>query len=256
VQSNTESGPVAIVTGASRHLGQAIARGLVQRQFQVATCASGSTAPNVGESLHQRVDVGDPAAVARFVGAVRSRFGRVDALVNNAGFVPPLAALSEAPVEDAQRTFATNALGPIYLLRETLSSLLAAPRGGVVVNVASRAALTPVPRLATYSASKSALVALTLDLAKENPGDRLLCVAVCPGGMATAMRSQLFGPEEAAQQLDPEQVARLIVEIVAERTVEGKAFKSGSAVLVTKETGVKVVEWPPDPRGHASLEWQ
>jgi len=246
---------VAVVTGATRSLGREVARGLVARNFDVVTCALGDAVPGVGEALHQRVDLRDPSAVGRFAAAIRARFGRVDAVVNNAGFVPAVAPLPESSFEDAERTFATNVLGPISLLRETLPLLVAAPGGGVVVNVASRAALTPVPGLASYSASKSALVALTLDLAKENPEDRLWCAAVCPGGLNTEMRAKLYGAEDARQQLLPEVVARVIVEIVADRTVGGTRFRSGSAVLVTKEGGASVVEWPPDVRGHATLEW-
>lgn len=247
---------VAVVTGASRALGREVARELVAREFRVATCSTGPAGPGVGESLHVAVDVRDPESVGRFAEAVGSRFGRVDAVVNNAGFASPVAPVGSATVEEIRRTFETNALGPIFVARALLPRLTAAPGGGVVVNIASRAAITPVPGLAAYSASKAALVAFTLDLAKETPPDRLFAVAVCPGGIDTEMRARLYGPDDARRQLPVGDVARVVAEIVSDRTVGGRPFGSGSAVLVTREEGTRVVEWPADARGFSSLEWR
>ena len=131
--------------------------------------------------------------------------------------------------------------------------MTALPGGGVIVNVASRAGVVPVPGLAAYSASKSALVSLTLALAKELGSNKVFCVSVCPGGMETEMRAVAYGPESARGQLDPLRVASVVVELASERSIEGRPVRSGAAVLVTKESGVTVLEWPRDERGHERL---
>ncbi|MGI0070770.1 MAG: SDR family NAD(P)-dependent oxidoreductase [Thermoplasmata archaeon] len=251
--SSHDDAPVVLVTGASRGLGRAVVLRLAELGCRVATCSTGGQGPGVGEALHQRTDVTDPRAVDQLVGAVVARWGRIDALVNNAGFSPRPAPILEASDEDAQRSLATNLLGPYYLLHRVLPGMVASPGGGVVVNVASRAGITPVPGLAAYSASKAALVALTLAIAKEVTDPRLIAVAVCPGGMDTEMRAAVYGADDAHRQQDPTRVAEVIAEIVLQRTVRGHAVTSGAAVLITKDSGVTVLDWPADERGHASF---
>jgi 2-dehydro-3-deoxy-L-rhamnonate dehydrogenase (NAD+) len=251
--SSDESSRVVIVTGAGRGLGRAVARELARRGCQVVTCSTGDQGPGVGEVLHLKADVTEPAAVDGLVRTTITRWGRVDVLVNNAGYAPPPAPIAEASDEIARRCLATNFLGPYYVLRRVLPGMDASPSGGVVINIASRAGITPVPKLAAYSASKSALVSLTLAAAKERPDGKVLFVAVCPGGMDTDMRVAVYGAEDSRRQLDPTQVADIVSELALARTVNGRTIRSGSAVLVTKNTGAKVIEWPPDERGHATL---
>jgi NAD(P)-dependent dehydrogenase (short-subunit alcohol dehydrogenase family) len=245
--------PVALITGATRGLGRSVARELVLRGFRIVTCSTSATPPGLGETLHRRLDVGDPAAVNALVRAVARRVGRIDVLVNNAGFANPPSPLLRTREEIVRRCFGTNALGPYAFLRRVVPIMLAQREGGVVVNVASRAALVPVPGLAAYSASKSALLSLTLAAAKELEGDRVACFAVCPGGMATGMRSALYGARDSRRQLDPSTVADVVVELATARSVGGRRVRSGSAILITRESGVRLLEWPEDERGHRSF---
>ncbi len=251
--SSDESPRVAIVTGAGRGLGRAVARELAVRGCQVVTCSTGEAGPGVGEVLHLRADVTDPHAVDRLVEATLGRWGRIDVLVNNAGYTAAPAAISETTDEVARRCVETNLLGPLFLLRRVLPGMNASSSGGVVINVASRAGITPVPGLAAYSASKSALVSLTLAAAKERPDGKVLFVSICPGGMDTDMRVAVYGEDDARRQLDPLRVADLVAELATARTVNGRVVRSGAAVLVTKDAEVQVIEWPPDERGHATL---
>lgn len=244
---------VAVVTGGNRGLGGAIAADLVRRGYRVATCSTSTRPPGLGEALHRRVDVTDAAAVEAFVTELHRQFGRVDVLVNNAGYSQAPSPLAQTPEEVARACFATNVLGPYFLLRRVLPLMLAQPEGGAIVNIASRAALVPVPGLAAYSASKTALVALTLALAKEAGNDRVFCVAVCPGGINTEMRAALYGAADAGLQLDPKVVATLVGDLATDRALEGRAVRSGSAVLVTRDDGVTVLDWPEDARGRRSL---
>lgn len=245
--------PVALVTGATRGLGRLVAERLVARRYVVVTGSTGDRPPGVGEALHLRTDVTDPAAVDRLVRAAQERSGRVDVLVNNAGFANPVGSIPDTSDATATRCFATNVLGPYYLLRRVLPGMASAPSGGVVINVASRAGLTPIPGLAAYSASKTALVALTLAAAKEHPDGRVLCVSVCPGGMDTEMRASVYGREDARGQLDPRPVADLVVEIATQRTISTRPVPSGAAVLITRDGGTRIVDWATDERGHASF---
>ena len=89
----------------------------------------------VGEVLHREADVTDPAAVDQIVQATLSRWGRIDVLVNNAGYAPTPAQISETTNEAARRCFATNVLGPYYFLRRVLPGMVALPGGGVVIDV-------------------------------------------------------------------------------------------------------------------------
>jgi NAD(P)-dependent dehydrogenase (short-subunit alcohol dehydrogenase family) len=246
---------VAMVTGAGRGLGKVVARELARREYQVVTCSTTDSPPGVGEALHQLADVSDPVAVDRLVDAATDRWGRIDVLVNNAGYANTPAPTPETPNEAAARCFATNVLGPFYLLRRVLPGMNARPGGGVVVNIASRAGIIPVPGLAAYSASKSGLVSLTLAVAKEFSDGKVMCVAVCPGGMDTEMRAVLYGSEDSRRQQDPRRVAEVVVELAATRTVGGQRVRSGSAVLVAKGTETTVVDWPEDERGHRQLSF-
>lgn len=246
---------VAVVTGASRGLGSKTVQDLVAAGFTVAACARAPRAPATGESLYRSVDVGDSPSVDHFLKEVGARFGRIDVLVNNAGYANVPTPILETEDATAEQSFRVNALGPIAFVRRVLPTMLGQPEGGVIINIASRAGVTPVPRLAAYSASKSALVSFTLAAAKELTDEKILLVALCPAGMNTEMRASLYGAEDANLQMDPARVSKLVVELASQRTVGGVRVSSGSAIIVAKEGPATVLEWPTDARGHKSLRF-
>lgn len=245
--------PVAVVTGARRGLGLSVLRRLVASGYDVAACALGEPAPDAGESMYRRLDVTEIDQVDRFVDEVLSRWTHVDLLVNNAGFANGPTDLAETDIATARRCFATNVLGPYAFMHRILPVMFRQATGGVIVNVASRAGLVPVPQLAAYSASKSALIALTLAAGKELEGGRVLCVSICPAGMKTEMREKVYGTADAAGQMDPERATEVILEIAARRSVGGVPVESGAAVEVSNDRGAQLVQWRVDARGFRGI---
>jgi 3-oxoacyl-[acyl-carrier protein] reductase len=192
---STPTGQVAVVTGASRGIGAAIARRLAGDGYAVVVNYAGNAeeASGVvraielegGRAIAVQADVSDTAAVrALFDEAVRA-YGRVDVLVNNAGIMP--AALPQlAQTDDAtfDRLFAVNVKGTFNTLREAAGRLEA---GGRIVNFSSSVIGLALPGYAVYAATKSAVETFTHIMAKELRGKRITVNAVAPGPTATAL---------------------------------------------------------------------
>ena len=186
-----QSNQVAIVTGASRGIGAAIAERLAQDGFTVLVNYSGDAAP--AEALVARIeaagghartaqaDVSDPTAVRRVFDAAETAFGGVDVLVNNAGIMA-LGTLAE--MEDAafDRLIAVNLKGTFNTLREASNRLRS---GGRIVNFSSSVVGLLQPTYGVYAATKAAVEALTSILAKELRGRAITVNAVAPGPTAT-----------------------------------------------------------------------
>jgi NAD(P)-dependent dehydrogenase (short-subunit alcohol dehydrogenase family) len=185
-------GRVAVVTGAGRGIGRSVALVLAAEGFRVA--ANDLDEPkgtleelrSAGvEALAVPGDVSDEATVLGMVEAVMDRFGRVDALVNNAG-ISSITPAEETSLADWDRTLAVNLTGPFLTCREFGKAMLG--RGsGSIVNVASVAGLVGVADRAAYNASKHGLVGLTRTLAAEWGGRGVRVNAVCPGWVKTEM---------------------------------------------------------------------
>lgn len=190
--SNTET-KVAIVTGASRGIGAAIAERLARDGFTVVINYAGKAAEAAtlaakietagGRALTHQADVSDGGQVTRMFDAAEAAFGGVDVLVNNAGIMR-LAALAETPDEIIDSQIAINLKGVINTLREASRRLR---HGGRIINLSSSVVgLTP-PTYAVYAATKAGVEALTHVLAKEMRGRAVTVNAVAPGPTATAL---------------------------------------------------------------------
>lgn len=201
------SGQIALVTGAGRGIGRAVAARLAADGALVALCARSldqleDAAAEIGaeRALVVPGDLSDPATPARVVTEVIAAHGRIDVLVNAAGISPVWARAEETTVEDWDAILATN-VRSAFLLSQCAGREMLARGAGSIVNVASIGALVALPRLVAYCAAKAALVALTKVLAVEWAGRGVRVNAVAPGYVETDMTSGLMGHARLGPEL-------------------------------------------------------
>jgi NAD(P)-dependent dehydrogenase (short-subunit alcohol dehydrogenase family) len=226
---------VALVSGASRGLGLALAEALTSRGWTVvADARDGQALQDARRMVPGLVavagDVRDPAHRAALADAVASS-GRLELLVNNASSLgpSPLPSLLTLPLAELTTLLEVNVVAPLALL-QTLESLLAP--GAVVVNITSDAAVEPYPGWGGYGASKAALDQLSNVLAAERPDLRVY--AFDPGDMRTRMHQAAFLGEDISDRPLPEEVAvPALVRLVAERPPSGRYRASDVAAAVT-----------------------
>lgn len=193
------TGKIALVTGASSGLGAAVAQLFAARGasvFGISRDAErmATVFADVPGGVYESVDVVSPEACAQAVANCVERFGRLDALINVAGFHQMRHTL-DVTDDDWARDLAVNLNGPFFLTRAALPHLLEA--GGNIVNVSSIAGIEGEVYSAGYCAAKHGLVGLTRALAIEFTADRLRVNAVCPGGMVTAQATEFAAPDNA-----------------------------------------------------------
>jgi len=175
---------VAVVTGAAQGIGRRTAEVLAAEGYAVAVFDL-QQVTGLGDALVVTGDVTDAADVDRLATAVLERFGRVDALVNNAG-IAYIAPAEATPLDHWRRVLEVNLTGP-FLLSQVLGRHMLAQGSGAIVNIASVAGLRGVADRAAYNASKHGLVGLTRTLAAEWGGRGVRVNAVCPGWVKTDM---------------------------------------------------------------------
>ncbi|MEU5364305.1 SDR family oxidoreductase [Streptomyces sp. NPDC005925] len=220
--------PVAIITGASRGLGLALAGALAARGWDLVLDARGpvplAEAAGVVSAHGTRVtalpgDVADAGHRAELVAAAR-RLGGVDLLVHNASALgaEPLVELEKLPLEGLRRALEVNVVAALGLVQEALP-LLRASRAGTVIAVGSDAAAEAYGTWGGYGASKAALEQLAAVLAVEEPGLRVW--AVDPGDMATDLYAAAV-PDDEGPRPDPAAVAPAFLRLLDERPVSGR----------------------------------
>jgi len=186
-----QSNKVAIVTGASRGIGAAVAERLARDGFTVVVNYAGDAAPAEalvrkieeagGRALAAQADVSDPAAVRRLFDSAETAFGGVDVLVNNAGIMK-LSKIADSDDELFASHVAVNLKGTFNALREAARRLR---NGGRIVNVSTSVVGTRLETYGVYAATKAAVETLTAILSKELRGRSITVNAVAPGPTAT-----------------------------------------------------------------------
>ncbi len=193
----------AIVTGASRGLGRALAEALAARGWQVVVdgrdaadlqAVTAAVGPTAGPIVAVVGDITDPAHRRELVAAAG---GPVDLVVNNAGGLgpSPLPALDSVPVDELTELFATNVAAPLGLIQAALGHLRP---GAVVVNITSDASVEPYEGWGVYGTTKAALDHLGAVLAVEHPELRVLTID--PGDMRTRMHQDAFPGEDISDR--------------------------------------------------------
>ena len=213
------SGKFALITGASRGLGFELSKQLIASGWQVIgvsrTIAHWAAAKKKIPSKNFRLieaDVSSVNSVAGLFHEIKKTTSKINLLVNSAAYGGKLERIEDTAPEEFEAHLRGN-LFSVFLMCRAALPFLKKSKQPLVMNVSSMAGVRAVPRIAGYSASKFGVLALTEALAKENP-EWLKVVTVCPGGMNTKMRSDLFGKADAARQQTPAFVADKMLQIL------------------------------------------
>lgn len=226
---------VAIITGGGGGIGRATAVELAGRGYRLALCGRRretleETAKLAGEGLAIVADLTRPQDVERIVEQTVDELGRVDVVVNNAGFAP-VASVEEMSIADWHATIDTN-LSAAFFMSKAVWPIFKRQGGGAIVNISSMASRDPFPGFAAYGAAKAGVNLLSLSLAREGAKSGIRVYTVAPGAVETAMFRGILSKEQYPPEntLDPADVARVIGQCVA----GDLRFTSGEVIWVRK----------------------
>jgi len=218
----------AFVTGAGTGVGKAIVSALLKMDFKVALIGRRrepieSTAkeldPSGAHTLPILTDIGDPTAVVAAFQQLKSTWGRLDVLVNNAGIGAPAIAIEELTPEDWYAVVTSNLSGAFFCTQQAFKMMKAqSPQGGRIINNGSVSATTPRPNSAPYTATKHAITGLTKSTALDGRPFNIACGQIDIGNASTEMtRYMEAGALQADGAMKPEATmdARHIGEAVA-----------------------------------------
>lgn len=228
----TSGKPVAVVTGASRGFGLAVATALAERGWRLVIDARTEAPLRLAEAQLARSS--DVAAVPGDVSALDHRqtltaavqkHGRLDALVNNASILGPSPRpdLNVYSINSLRRVFEVNTFAPLALIQD-LADLLRTSHG-VVINITSDAAAEPYPGWGGYGSSKAALNQITRILAAEEPA--MGVYSFDPGDMNTRMHQEAFPGEDISDRSPPEDSVPALLQLIEGRPESGHYSASG-----------------------------
>jgi len=223
--------PTAVITGASRGLGLALARALAEQAWNLVLDARGeedlqaatadlATATAAGEIVAVAGDVADDRHRRRLVDTA-TRLGGIDLLVNNASLLgpSPQPRLADYPLDAFEAVYEVNVTAPLGLIQLALPVLVQSPRGAVI-NVTSDAGVEAYEGWGGYGSSKAALEQLSKVLAAEHPDLRVWWVD--PGDMNTRMHQEAYPGEDISDRPPPEDSVPGILRLVEERPPSGR----------------------------------
>ena len=226
----TVKGKTAIITGASRGIGEATARHLAAKGANVVLAArNGNSLDQIareisdqgGSAISVACDVSNWQAVSELVEKTTDKFGRLDVLVNNAGVIDPIARIDESHPDDWGKVVDINLKGVYYGIRAVLPPMLK-QASGTIINISSGAATGALEGWSHYCATKAAVLSLTKCTDKEYRDNGIRVIGLSPGTVATEMqvviKSSGINP---VSRLDPS------VHIPSEWVAKGIAFLCG-----------------------------
>ncbi len=237
-------GLTAVVTGASRGIGEAAALRLREAGANLVLLARSAgdidrIASQLGDqAIAVKCDVADCSQVNAAINQAMDRFGAVDVLVNNAAVIDPISRLESVDGDDWSQAIDINLKGVFYTTQAVLPSMRA--HGGVIINISSGAAYTALEGWSAYCASKAAVLSLTRSIHQELAAEGVRCVGLSPGTVATNMqrviaKSQVNPVSQMSwdDHISPESVAEAITWLC---TDDAKKYDGGDLILKTPET--------------------
>lgn len=233
---------VIVITGASRGLGLEAAKKFITNGDKVFGISrtrrywpeAKRSVPSPDFRLFQ-ADLTREKSVRTVLGRIQKAAQRIDVLINNAGYCGPLAKVEDISAKEFQKHLTQNLISAFLMCKHAVP-LMKRSKNALIINISSMAGVRAVPGLFPYSAAKFGVLALSQAVAKENSETGPRCITVCPGGMNTKMRRDLFGVKDADKQQGPDFVAYVIDQIVNDRI----EVLSGGHIIIRhgKITGV------------------
>ncbi|MEA5512547.1 3-oxoacyl-[acyl-carrier-protein] reductase [Nodularia sp. UHCC 0506] len=242
-------GQVAIVTGASRGIGRAIALELAKQGATIIVnyASSSGAADNVvaeisadgGQAIALQADVSQAEEVDTLISTVMDKFKRIDIFVNNAGITRDTLLLRMKP-EDWQAVIDLNLTG-VFLCTRAVSKIMLKQRSGRIINIASVAGQMGNPGQANYSAAKAGVIGFTKTVAKELASRGITVNAVAPGFIATDMTSNLSNTEDILKYIplgrygQPEEIAGMVRFLAADPAaayITGQVFNVDGGMVM------------------------
>ncbi|MCC2615387.1 SDR family oxidoreductase [Aestuariibacter halophilus] len=240
------SGKVALVTGASRGIGESIARLLARygahvivssRKLDGCEAIASSIRDNGGKATAMECHVGDMGQIDALFNAIDSQFGRIDILVNNAAANPYFGHILDTPLSAYEKTVDVNIRGYFFMSVEA-GKRMKAQGGGVILNTASVNGLSPGDMQGIYSITKAAVISMTKAFAKECGGLNIRCNALLPGLTDTKFASALTSNEGILKQAlkvipmgrvaSPDEMAGTVLYLVS----DASSYTTGATVVV------------------------
>lgn len=218
---------VALITGASRGIGKAIAMRLAKNGFDIAIVGRNAERlksvqgeiEKIGASCTSiEIDIAMPSAAQDIINAVVSKFSRIDVLVNNAGLAYSMS-IADTSMEVWDSIFSINARAPYFLCKESIPVLKESPKP-IIINIGSVVDFKGYPNQSVYASSKHALAGFTKVLAKEVQELGIKVHLISPGGVNTEMVQEMRPDINTENLIHPEEIAEL-VEFLVNRKGKG-----------------------------------
>jgi len=227
--------PVAIITGAGRGIGQAVALELANRGYRLALVSRNQkelelVAGQAQTAMAVSGDVTRVDDVQRVVDRTLAAYGRIDAIVNNVG-LSPVAKVDELTIEQWHAVINTNLSSAFYLARAVWGTFKEQHKG-CIVNISSMASRDPLPGFLAYGAAKAGLNLMSLVLAREGAEHGIRSYAIAPGAVETGMFRRMVSKEKwpVEKTMEPADVARVVAQCI-----DGDLkYASGEVIFLSK----------------------
>ncbi|WP_338601848.1 SDR family oxidoreductase [Sulfolobus tengchongensis] len=205
---------IAIVTGASKGIGRAVAKILKANNYTVISISRSRA--DIGDLIYE-ADVSDKSTVFKIVNEVLEKYGRIDVLVNNAGF-GVYGSFLETDLDEEEYMIRTNFLAPIYFMKAVLPHMVSRRKGNII-NIISEAAYVSTPKLIVYSGTKAGLASVTNGLWAEMKKYNIRVSGIYPGPVRTNFTSHPSFKRSNSDPfskyaVEPEEVANAVLKAI------------------------------------------